>query len=406
MHLLLLTTTNLSANPRLVKDIRLALSNGYKVTVVLFDLRQWTTELEKLYQQEFNEVKLIYLPLTRRSLFSWLQTTVLHQLAKLLNRVFPFSLELCAWASDKRSILLTKKLKELSKFRYDFVVSHNLGTLFPAFILSKKYNLPFIFDVEDYHPGEFIHVDAANEKRRRELLMQKILCKASFVTAASPLIAREVEKLCQIPVFTINNSFYSNEFDLPLIENNLDEKLKLVWFSQNINHGRGLELLLPALDPFCDAVTLTLIGNINSHFSNQWIQHRKYLKVIAPLKQDILHKELSKYDVGLALELISADYNRNIALTNKIFAYKQAGLFVLVTDTKAQVEFMNHFMDEGYICEQTIDSIKSGISYILENLESIRAEKGNRFFKAKEIAFESEAQKLLALWNKATFKQA
>ncbi|MBB6610330.1 hypothetical protein H7F15_04710 [Pontibacter sp. Tf4] len=402
MHILFLTTANLSANPRLVKEIRFAITYNYKVTVVLFDLKQWTTELEKLYQKEFKYVQLIYLPATRQNLISWLQLNINHFAAQRFYRYFPLSLKLAAVASSKRSFSLVKKLKNLC-FNFDLIIAHNLGALYPAYQIAQKLNVPFAFDVEDYHPGEIIQIDTKNEIRRRLFLMQQLLPKAAYVTAASPLIARAVKKLCKVPVVTINNSFNSNEFELPVYDNP-DEKLKLVWFSQNINHGRGLELLLPALDSFCDAVTLTLIGNLNYIFANKWLQHRDYIRVVSPLKQDLLHKELSRHDVGLALELSNIDHNKEIALSNKIFAYKQAGLFVLATDTKAQVAFMNHFKGDGYLCEQTSVSLKNGIAYILENITVIRAEKRKRFEQAKEIAFEAEAQKLIALWQQATRK--
>ncbi|MBJ6119802.1 hypothetical protein JAO76_16460 [Pontibacter sp. BT310] len=398
MRLLLITSTNLTSNPRLVKEMRLALSIGYDVTVVLFDLKQWTKSLEQTYQKEFKEVKFIYLSITRNS-FNWLQTTLVHFFAKKLNSSYPLSLKLSAFASDKRSFLLTKKLKKLSHKKFDLIISHNLGALYPAFQYANKHNIPFAFDVEDYHPGEVIPADAEGEKMRREFLMQQMLPQAEFITAASPLIANQVGKLCQCTVTTINNSFYSSEFKLSLLDDAVEDKIKLVWFSQHINHGRGLELLLPALDMFNDIVGLTLIGNLNQDFGDSWLKGRGYVGVIAPLPQNELHEELSKYDAGLALELKSVDFNRDIALTNKIFAYKQAGLFILATDTQAQSEFMNQYKEDGYVCEQTIESLKAGVDYIIQNISAIRAGKNNRFNAAIKIGFETEAQKLVALWQ-------
>ncbi len=399
MRILFITTSNLSSNPRLVKEIRLALSKKYKIVVVLFDLKQWTTELEKLYQKEFKDVELIYLPVSRQNLISWLQLSIVHIAAKKFYRYFPLSLKLAAVASNKRSFSLVKKLKNLC-CNIDLIVAHNLGALYPAFQISKKLKVPFAFDVEDYHPGEVIKVDTANEVERRRYLMQKLFLKANYVTAASPLIAEEVEKLCKVPVTTVNNSFYSSEFSL--VSSTFSKKrVNLVWFSQNINQGRGLELLLPALDHFSDKVNLTLIGHLNPEFAKAYLTGRNYVVIKAPLSQMDLHQELSNYDIGLALELEAADFNRNIALTNKIFAYKQAGLYILATDTKAQLAFMERYKDDGAVTEQTVGALKRTVGFIIENIESIRASKLNRFEQAKEIAFETEAQKLVALWERA-----
>lgn len=405
MKISFLTTLSLATNPRLVKEVMVAQDLFNEIEVICFSFGNWSNELDVKIKIQFkSNVKVIGLPASKKSFFVWFVSSLLERLAKKAPFIYNKSLLFSSLASNKRTSMLLYYIRKHKLFRgSSLIVSHNLGTLYPAFYFSKLYNIPFAFDVEDYHPGEVIHEDAVNEKKRREILMQMVLPHAAYVTAASPIIGREVEKLCNVPAITINNSFYSNEFKLPVDDlSNLGQKLQLVWFSQHINYGRGLELLLPALDSDCDHVTLTLIGNLNTNFAKEWLQYRTYVKVIAPLQQDILHKELSRYDVGLALDLKSTDFNRDIALTNKIFAYKQAGLFVLATDTKAQVEFMNQFKDEGYVCEQTSESISSGIAYMLENVESIRAEKTNRFNKAREIAFEAEEEKLKALWQKAS----
>jgi hypothetical protein len=405
MKISFLTTSSLATNPRLVKEVLLAQDQFDKVEVISFSFGNWSNELDDKIKLQFkSNVKVIELPASKQSFFVWFTSTLLERLAKKLFYFNNKSLILTSLASNKRTSLLLYYIRKHNLLiGSSIIISHNLGALFPAFYFTSLYNIPFAFDVEDYHPGEVIHQDAVNEKKRREILMQLVLPHAAYVTAASTLIAREVENLCKVPVITINNSFYSKEFELPAAAGiNFGQKLKLVWFSQHINYGRGLELLFSALDSVCDHVTLTLIGNLNSNFAKEWLQDITYVKVIAPLQQDILHKELSKHDIGLALDLSSTDFNRDIALTNKIFAYKQAGLYVLATDTKAQVDFMNQFKDEGYVCEQTSESISSGIAYMLEHVERIRAEKTNRLNKAREIAFEAEEEKLKALWQKAT----
>lgn len=406
MHLLFLTTANLSSNPRLVKEIRVALTLNYRVTVLLFNLKQWTIGLEEEYTKQFPQVTFVYLPITKRYSYSWFSSSLLSLIAKQVCKFLKSSLFIAALASDKRSYVLHQKLGQLNLNSVDLVIAHNLGALYPAYQYAKQHQIPFGFDVEDFHPGEIVHADKKNEINRRTLLMQQLLPKADYVTAASPLIAQEVRNLCKVQVTTINNSFYSSEFELPEIYVSADAKIKFVWFSQNINYGRGLELILPALDEYKDTVTLTLIGNLNQQFANTYLQNRTYVDIVAPLKQGVLHKELSNYDVGLALELRSADFNREIALTNKIFAYKQAGLFILATNTKAQTEFMEQYKEDGCFCEQTVEALIAGVATIINNISTIRAGKTSRFKQAIGIAFETEAQKLVALWEKTLQKQA
>ena len=64
-----------------------------------------------------------------------------------------------------------------------------------SYFFAKQNFKTFSFDVEDFHPGEVIHIQPEWEKKRRYRIMRTILPSAKFITAASPLIARETESL-------------------------------------------------------------------------------------------------------------------------------------------------------------------------------------------------------------------
>ncbi len=67
-----------------------------------------------------------------------------------------------------------------------------------------------------------------------------------YVSFASPLIMKEVQHdMANVLInhSAILNYFPAGDFIEPV--NVAEGRLKLVWFSQNINAGRGLELVLP-----------------------------------------------------------------------------------------------------------------------------------------------------------------
>ena len=229
--------------------------------------------------------------------------------------------------------------------------------------------------------------------------MRSILPEAADVTAASPLIARETEKLAGRCVRVINNSFYQNEFKY--IEPTNDNVLKFVWFSQNISYGRGLEVFITAIQKAKTNISLTLIGNLNEQFNKEWIIGRSNIYILAPLSQEELHLEIAKYDVGLAIELESADFNRSIALTNKIFAYLQSGIYLLATDTPAQQNLLQQNLENASICRQNAESMAEAINVLSNNLVEVRNSKKQRFESAKKLAFDYEKAKLIEIWSKA-----
>jgi hypothetical protein len=399
--ILFITTNNLTTNPRLLKEVQLALDNGFLPTVVCFDFDNWTTAIENDLRSEFIGVEFISIPASRESFFSWATTSVLHFFYRRLFKVLGYSLKGHAFASEKRSISLIHKLNELDSI-YSFIISHNLGALFPAYFFAKKKKIPFAFDVEDFHPGEKIGKDYKNEKSRRIFLLQKLLPSASYISYASPLIGDAIlnliPTLSQRTYFLLNNSFSSKEFNLPeAVETN---KLNFVWFSQNIAEGRGLEAFIPILYEFKDDVELTLVGNLNENFNNSFI--KKYSEIISfikPLPQASLHRLLSKFDVGLAIESESTDYNRDICLTNKIFAYAQAGLYVLATNTKGQTQFIEQNPWSGKLIGNTSNEFRYAIKYLIEKKCYIRNGSLERFGKSKKLSWENEQTILVNIWK-------
>jgi glycosyltransferase involved in cell wall biosynthesis len=232
--------------------------------------------------------------------------------------------------------------------------------------------------------------------------MKTFLPKTAYFSYASPLIGKHSLELfsgSKIPDnLLINNCFSENEFEFH--ENDV-EKIQFVWFSQNIAAGRGLERALPALYEFKDQVQLNLIGNLYPEFYNNFlIQYADILQIIEPLPQKELNKYICQFDIGLAIELATADYNREICLTNKIFAFSQAGLYILATNTSAQKQFMEEHKESGIVSGQSIEEMQEKVSFIIQNIETIRKDKKKRFENAKKLSWESESQKLVEIWAK------
>lgn len=394
--ILFVSSVNLTLNPRILKEIKLACEQGYDVSFIGFKMGNWSDEIEASQLKGFGRVKTYYISATRQPFIPWLISSIAEKGCRLMYPVFANSFWVNAVASSKRSILLYKHIKQLySIHKYNMVIAHTLPSLCAAFALNRETHVPFGFDVEDFHPGESISSDINNEKRRRFFLLKNCLPQAVYITAAAPLIAQEVEKLTRSQsVKTVLNYFPKEEFKEP---ENVSGKIKLVWFSQNVTYGRGLELLLPQLD---ERFELTLIGRVSEAFNKEYIEPVKHLvQLIDPLKQEALHHQLSKYDAGLALELNVADFNREIALTNKILAYFQAGLYILATDTPAQKLYLESFPENGSVFSQDGQGIKNILTYLASNIDAIRRGRANRYRKAFSYNWEASNKCLVEIWE-------
>ncbi|WP_242919043.1 hypothetical protein [Pontibacter liquoris] len=400
-NILFLTTNNLTTNPRLLKEVKVAVEAGYLPTVVLFDFDNWTNNIEHSLRESLEGVKFITIPATRKNLLSWLFSSGVQYGCRKVYKFLKFSRRVNAFASDKRSYLLNRSLESLPS-SYDFIISHNLGSLYPAYNFAEKYTIPFAFDIEDYHPGEMVSRDAGNEKERREFILKKLLPTAAYVSYASPLIGEAtfsfIHDVSEQKRFLLNNAFSLLEFQQPKSLSN--SRTKLVWFSQNIAAGRGLELVIPVLYSFRDRVKLTLIGNLIPEFYEAFLkQYDDVIEYREPLPQSELHLQLANYDIGLAIEISRSDINKDIALSNKLIAYAQAGLFVLATDTRGQALFIDEHPQIGSVFQQSTEGFETAFRQVLAKLQPIREAKQTRFAAARELAWEKEAEKLTEIWQ-------
>ena len=392
--ILFLTTASVATNPRLLKSYLYWRDQGCTCQVIAFRLNNWSDSLDDHLVKKYN-LDLLSIPAAKQNHLFWL-------LASLLNRFLAFfpssllSIQFLAYASNKRSWQLMQYLKR-NDFAYDHIEAHNLGALYPAYYWSKEKKKTYSFDVEDFHPEEKISFQKDKEKVRRYLLMKKLLPFAKYVTAASPLIAEETQKLIHKKVVTVNNSFLEAEFKSPK-NLKINNKLKLLWFSQYISFGRGLEYFLEAAWHYKKHLQICLIGDLNEEFKSKVIvPKQEFIELKPTMPQEDLHAVLADYDIGLALEDGKEDYNREICLTNKIWAYYQAGLFILASKTKAQTQFMEQRPEHGQLISLEKNELTSALKDLIEDKALIQSFKEKRYRKAKTESIEYEMEKLKQL---------
>jgi glycosyltransferase involved in cell wall biosynthesis len=137
------------------------------------------------------------------------------------------------------------------------------------------------------------------------------------------------------------------------------------------------------------------MGNVRDQFATSFLESRSYIVLHGALEQSELHKQLSSFDVGLALENKREDINRDICLTNKIWAYLQAGLYILATDTMAQKQFMEERPWAGEVISFDSDLLQRKLDWLMSNLENIRNQSADRYRMAQEYSWEKEGEKLI-----------
>ena len=394
-HVLFLTSTNLACNPRCLKEVRLLSLMDVDITVVAFYLHNWTDKKEIVLNKELEHVTFHYLESTRVQFFPWLFASFLERISRMLVSIPRPGVLLSSVAVSKRSWQLLRWTKR-AEIKPDLIIAHNPPAFYAAARMAGKLNIPFALDVEDYHPGEGHNATINNSQ---VVLMRRLFEAAAYVSYASPLIKEYSEKLlpernpCS---FVVNNLFPSADFS-----DNFKAgggKLKIVWFSQNVDFGRGLEELIPVLAELEDQIELTLIGDGKEPFVRNVVEGRNFIRLVAPLDQQELHRVMGNFDAGLAIES-GKDVNKQVLLSNKIWTYYQAGLFIVASDTPAQKRFLTERHDHGVCMTLTREDILKTFKRLINQLQDIRSKKTFRFQQAQNNGWEAESRLLSDKWG-------
>lgn len=394
-NLLFITTSSLAANPRLVKEFE-TLKKQYKCFVLCFKHQDWSLELSEAIKKSNPEVAFIEIDRKQEALQTII-SKIVHKVAILLNSWFPKQFKVCAFANTDKALQLWFKTRSLQKrLKYSTIIAHNLGAFYAAVKASEQKEIDLQLDIEDYYPGEALYFNKAFEIQNRMRLMAFSFLRADVITYASEGIKIECMKHFEAAIhtkhITIINAFNANDFVKPKAI--LSENLQCVWFSQHIGPNRGLEEVFETARRL-GHVEFHLIGNRNEDYLNA-SNLSNNIKLYDIMKQEALHEFLSKMDVGLALENVNADLNRDICLTNKFMAYAQAGIYILATGTFGQTHFLNSLnYNAGVMITTSLEDTLGQLDKELLNTHN----KIDRWQYAISFSWEKEQLKLKALMS-------
>ncbi len=365
-----------------------------EIEVVQFSLGGWSDRITEKLKRDFHLISFVELSATRRPILTWALSTLQELVLKKINYKW-LNGKLLSFSLNKRSIILSRYLRQNIN-HYDWIIAHNPGAFYPAYEIANRINCKLGLDIEDYHPGEYIQ--SALSERMLEM-MKCILPQAHYCSFAAPLIQKEIE--FKIPNktkrwFTVINGFSQTEFIEPLQRKS--DKIKMVWFSQNITPGRGLEKFIQVMSEFKDVIEFHLIGDLSVTNKDLLFKSNAEIIIHPPMLQAALHKFLSSFHVGLATDP-PINRNRELAITNKLLAYAQAGLFIISISAQGQNEFLEQSGLNFTILENEENQIKQCLNGLVECYRKDKFNSRSQFDIAKKYSWESMNSELIKVWK-------
>lgn len=395
----IITNQHLCNNPRVWKEARSLAINGYKVTIIT----TWTSAISKEKDMALIEgygvdyvaaLNLIPSETTKTIRFLYRLKNRLALIAKLfLGLELPLLL-----GNDPKPVL-----KFLKNHTADLYICHVDQSLYIGKILMQN-GKRVAYDFEDWYSRDYL-VPSRPVKLLENLeqfaLQHGVYCTCPSATMAIALAsAYSTQKIVKI----IYNGFSIEETTAANPINGKPDKSSLVWFSQTIGPGRGLETLMKALQFVHSTVQLHLIGDCTKDYQLQLEKlfkgaHSNQLFFHPPIPHSQLLSTLSRHTIGLALENSYPD-SRDTTITNKILQYLQAGIKVLATATKGQQEVAPFFPDTIALVDfEDVRGWAANIEKLLQAPpvdQSAQASVFNLFF-----SWEAQEKKLLTLVDNA-----
>ncbi|GAB3195575.1 glycosyltransferase involved in cell wall biosynthesis [Pontibacter aydingkolensis] len=340
-----------SANPRLVKEAVALNDDGYNVTVIYVPISPWADEFDEELFRTHPTIKFIqagYHIESQRWSYKWSRFR-----RKLLVALYKITGDKFNIADYSTALFGQELLKEAIKQKADLYVAHNLAAL-PAAVKAARLNAAKVgFDAEDFHREEFN--SSGVEKTLTIQIENKYFPHLDYLSVASPLIGKAYAEIFpELNPLIINNVFSAKVN--PPIASNGSSTLRLFWFSQSIGRGRGIETIIKAMGILNDvSISLTLLGNISAEMKSYLLKiadeaaaPSSYITFNPPVAEAEIFKIASQHDIGVGGEIPSC-LNREFCLTNKIFTYLLAGNALVLSDTQAQKKFLEDYPAVGSI---------------------------------------------------------
>jgi glycosyltransferase involved in cell wall biosynthesis len=397
-RILILTGSHLCRNPRVVKEASSLADAGYSVTVLgarshrpSLDADSALVAAQGRFRHEQIELLDGPLALLRRA-----RSRIARELVSRAGLQLPAAL------GPGPALLRAARARS-----FDLLVAHTEPALWAAARLIDSGHR-VAADIEDWHSEDLL--PAGRVGRPLALLRQierDLLHRAAYVTTTSEALAAALQGRYggQRP------EVITNSFPLPALPElggaRLGSSPSLLWFSQTIGPGRGLESFLTAWALTKVPSRLVLVGEdrygsaerLRAALPASHADRMEIHPLMSPLK---LPGFVARHDVGLALEPRDPA-NRDLTITNKILQYLGAGLAVVATPTTGQREILAHSPDAG-ILHDFVDPADAAraLDALLADRDALRARRlAARRLAETRYCWERESPRLLDLVSRA-----
>ncbi|MCD4772464.1 MAG: glycosyltransferase [Bacteroidales bacterium] len=288
--------------------------------------------------------------------------------------------------------------------KVDLLLSNDLDTLLPNYLIHKIKGVDIIYDSHEYFTETPELVNRKFVQNVWKKIEAYIFPKLKDIFTVNQSIAKlfkdkygvDVKVVRNIPP-TPKNISTKTKKELGLPEN---KKIVLLQGS-GINVQRGAEELVQAMQ-FVDNAILLIIGggdiiNVLKNMVKD-LEIQEKVIFIPRLPFDKLFNYTVHADLGVTIDK-DTNINYRYSLPNKLFDYIHAGVPVLASRLTEIQKIIKEYDIGEMIDNHKAEHIAKKITDILENEEKLHNYKENTKFAAKELCWENEEQVLIDVYK-------
>ena len=288
--------------------------------------------------------------------------------------------------------------------RFDLLVSNDLDTLLPNYLVSKLKSLPLIYDSHEYFTGVPEIQNRPFVRWVWKSIEKSVFTRLKHVMTVSDSIARLYESEYGLKPATVRNCSMKTEQIIAFSREELEidpNHLLLILQGTGINIDRGGSELIDAVN-FTDSVSLLIVGDgdqfmfLKEKVSILGLTDR--IKIIPKCPWITLMRYTRSADAGLSLDK-NSNLNYQFSLPNKLFEYISAGIPVIATDLQEISKIINEFNCGILITEPCPAAISSAIISLRDNRQLLKALKYNSVTASKSVNWENESIKVVDLYK-------
>ena len=365
---------HLCRNPRVLKECIALTKLSYSITILtnVYNASLLEEDYRLIAAHQINYI--FYNNLINKNLTSF-KNRFFNKVARYVNRIGVENKWALGYAPKKCLAMALAQNADL------YICHQELPTYVGTQLIKKDKKVAF--DFEDFYSEDLLTKDRKYrpqdilEQAERLAIEKGKLCYTTSTAMASELSKkyRSAQKLEVI--YNSFNSFHNLYYQ---IEKN-KKVIKLIWISQTIGPGRGLEKFLEAINNIEKFnLEINLRGNVSNDYkqtlTSLLINPNHKINFLPLLPSNEIQKDLIKYDIGLAME---PNYppNKNLTISNKAFHYLSAGLPVIASSTLGQLSLKKDFEDGISFFKN-----KKELVEILSNLEKSELRRKSKQIKS------------------------